>query len=73
MKIQIHKAQKTANRLNRHPIFRLPKVKMRTLKAAQGKQLITYIRNSMSMPVVISTESLWARKEWNDIFKTFEE
>lgn len=45
------------------------KVKERILKAARGKQLIMYKGNPIKLLTEFSTETLWAKREWHNLFK----
>ena len=45
------------------------KHKERILKAANEKQQVTYKGNPISLTADLSTETLQARREWQDIFK----
>ena len=45
------------------------KHKERILKAAREKQQVTYKGNPISLTADLSTETLQARREWQDIFK----
>ena len=49
----------------------MPKVKdrVRILKAARNKQLVTYKNTLMRLSAGFSIETLWARKDWHKIFK----
>ena len=53
----------------RHIIIKLAKVKERILKAAREKQCVNYKGTPIRLSVDFSTETLQARKEWQDIFK----
>ena len=55
----------------RHILIKLTKTKhkVRILKAAMEKQQIIYKGNPMHLTVDLSTETLQARREWQDIFK----
>ena len=55
----------------RHILIKLTKTKHkeRILKAAREKQQVTYKGNPICLTVDISTETLQARREWQDIFK----
>ena len=55
----------------RHILIKLTKTKhkVRILKAAMEKQQITYKGNPIHLTVDLSTETLQARREWQDIFK----
>ena len=45
------------------------KYKEKILKAARGKQQITYKKIPISLTADLSAETMQARKEWQDIFK----
>ena len=45
------------------------KHKERILKAARGKQQVTYKRKPICLTADFSAETLQARREWQDIFK----
>ena len=47
----------------------MSKVKERILKAAREKQIINYKGTLISLSADFSTETLQARREWQDIFK----
>ena len=55
----------------RHIIIKMPKVKdkERILKAAREKQSINYKGTPIRLSADFSTETLEARREWQDIFK----
>ena len=55
----------------RHILIKLTKTKHkeRILKAAKEKQQVTYKGNSIRLTVVLSSETLQDRREWQDIFK----
>ena len=55
----------------RHILIKLTKTrhKERILKAAKEKQQATYKGNSICLTVVLSSETLQARRKWQDIFK----
>ena len=55
----------------RHILIKLTKTKhkVRILKAAMEKQQITYKGNPIHLTADLSTETLQARREWQDIFK----
>ena len=55
----------------RHILIKLTKTKHqeRILKAAKEKQQVTHKRNPISLTADLSTETLQARREWQDIFK----
>ena len=74
---QVQEAQRVPYRINprksmpRDILIKLTKMKHkeRILKAARGKQQVTYKGNSMCLTVDLSAETLQARREWQDIFK----
>ena len=55
----------------RHIIIKLIKTKHkeRILKAARGKQQVTYKGNPICLTADLSAETLQVRREWQDIFK----
>ena len=55
----------------RHILIKLTKTKHqeRILKAAREKQQVTYKRSPICLTADLSTETLQARREWQDIFK----
>ena len=55
----------------RHIRIRLTKTKHkeRILKAVREKQQVTYKGNPICLTADLSTETLQARREWQDIFK----
>ena len=55
----------------RHILSELTKTKHkeRILKAAREKQQVTYKGNPLRLTADLSTETLQARREWQDIFK----
>ena len=53
----------------RHIIIKTAKVKERILKAAREKQSVNYKRTPIRLSADFSTETLQARREWQDIFK----
>ena len=57
----------------RHILIKLTKTKHqeRILKAAKEKQQVTHKRNPISLTADLSTETLQARSEWQDIFKVW--
>ena len=73
--IKIQAAQSTPNKLNpngskpKHSVIKMAKVKdeERILKAAVEKQSVNYKGTPISAD--FSTETLQARREWQDIFK----
>ena len=74
---QVQQAQRVPNRINqkrnmpRHILIKLTKTehKERILKAAREKQQVTYKGNPICLTADISTETLQARRECQDIFK----
>ena len=75
--IKMQESQRAPNKLNqnrptpRHIIIRMAKVKdkKRILKAARQKQSIIYKGTPIRLSADFSTETLQARREWQDIFK----
>ena len=55
----------------RHILVNLTKTKHKEgiLKAAREKQQVTYKGNPIRLTADLSTETLQARREWQDIFK----
>ena len=55
----------------RHILIKLTKTKHkeRILKAAREKQQVIYKGNPIGLTADLSAETLWARREWQDIFK----
>ena len=55
----------------RHIIMKMPKVKdkVRVLKAAREKKLVTYRGVSIRLLADFSIETLQARRDWQEIFK----
>ena len=55
----------------RHILIKLTKTKHkeRILKAARGKQQVTYKGNLILLTGDLSAETLQARREWQDVFK----
>ena len=45
------------------------KDKERTLKVAREKKRVNYKGTPIRLSVDLSTETLWARRQWQDIFK----
>ena len=76
---QIQEAQRVPYRINprrnmpKHILIKLTKTehKERILKAAREKQKVTYKGNSRCLTADLSTETLQARREWQDIFILF--
>ena len=70
---QVQEAQRVPYRINprRRILIKLTKIKYREriLKAAREKQQVTYKGNSIPLTADLSTETLQARREWQDIFK----
>ena len=74
---QIQEAQRVTYRINprrntaRHILINLRKTKhkKRMLKATMEKQQVTYKGNPIRLTADLSTETLQARREWQDIFK----
>ena len=72
---QVQQAQRYQSRINprrnmpRHILINLTKTKHkeRILKAAREKQQVTYKGNPISLTADLSTETLQARREWQDI------
>ena len=62
---------KPRRNMPRHILIKLTKTKQkeRIVKAAREKQQITYKGNPIRLTVDLSTETLQARREWQDIFK----
>ena len=74
---QVQEAQRGPYRINprrntpRHILIKLSKIKYKEqiLKAAKGKQQITYKGIPIRLTADLSAETLQARREWQDIFK----
>ena len=70
---KIQEAQRAPNKLNpnRPIIIKMAKVshKERILKAAREKQNVTYKGTPIRLSADCSTETLQARREWQEIFK----
>ena len=72
---KIQKEQRAPNKLNpnrptpRHIIIKMAKVKERILKAAREKQSVNYKGTPIRLSADFSTETLQARRDWQDIFK----
>ena len=74
---QVQEAQRVPYRINprrntpRHILIKLTKTKHkeRILKAARGKQQVTYVGNPIHLTADLSAETLKASREWQDIFK----
>ena len=75
--IKVQEAQEGPNKLNpnrttpRHLAIKMAKVKdkERILKAAREKQSINYKGTPIRLSADFSTETLQARREWQEIFK----
>ena len=75
--LQVQEAQRTPNKRNpkrttpRHIIIKMPRAKdkERILKAAREKQLVTYKGVPIRLSADFSTETMQARREWQEIFK----
>ena len=73
---QVQEVQRVPYRISprrntsRHKLIKLSKIKYKEkiLKAARGKQQITYKRIPIRLTADRSAETLQARKEWQDIF-----
>ena len=74
---QVQEVQRVPYRINarrnlpRYILTKLTKTKHkeRMLKAARGKQQVTYKGNPMCLTANLSAETLQARRQWQDIFK----
>ena len=74
---QVQEDQRVPYRLSprrnmpRHILIKLTKIKLkeRIIKAAREKQQVTYKENSIHLTADLSSETLQARREWQDIFK----
>ena len=74
---KIQETQRAPNKLNpnrptpRHIIIKMAKVndKERILKASREKQSVTYKGTPIKLSADFSTETLQARREWQEIFK----
>ena len=74
---QVQEARRVPYRINprrnmlRHILIKLTKTKHkeRILKAAREKQQLTYKGNPIFLTADLSTETLQARREWQNIFK----
>ena len=74
---QVQEAQRVPYRINprrnmpRHILIKLTETKHKEgiLKAAREKQQVTYKGNPICLTAYLSTETLQARREWQDIFK----
>ena len=78
--IQIQEAQNVPNKINPkrptpgHIIIKMLKVKdkERIIKAAREKQFVTYKGASLRVSADFLTETLQARRDWQEIFKVME-
>ena len=78
---QVQEVQRVPYRINprrnmlRHILIKLTKTKHkeRILKAARKKQQVTYDGNPICLTADLSTETLQARREWQNIFKVLKE
>ena len=74
---EVQEAQRVPKKLDpkrntpRHIIINLPKVKdkERILKAARGKERVTYKRVPIRLSADFSKETLQARRDWEEIFE----
>ena len=74
---KIQEAHRAQNKLNPnrttpgHSIIKMAKGKdkERILKAARENQSINYYGTPIRLSAGFSTETLWAKREWQDIFK----
>ena len=73
---QVHKCRvpyriNPRSNMPRHRVIKLAKIKdkEKLLKAARGKQQITYKGTPIRLTADFSAETLQARREWHDIFK----
>ena len=74
---QVQEVQRVPYRINtwrnmpRHVLIKLSKIKFKEkiLKAARQKQEITYKGIPIMLTTDLSTETLQARRQWQDIFK----
>ena len=75
--LQVQEAQRTPNKRNpkrttpRHIIIKMPRAKdkERILKAARERQSVTYKGVPIRLSADFSTETMQARREWQEIFK----
>ena len=78
---QVQETQRVPYRINprrnipRHILIKLTKIKLKEkiLKAAREKRKITYKGIPIRLSADFSTETLQARREWQDIFKVMKE
>ena len=74
---EVQEAQRDPKKLDprrnrpRHIIIKLPKIKdkERILKAARGKERVTYKGVPIRLSADFSKETLQARRDWKDVFK----
>ena len=74
--IQVQEAQRVSDKMNpkrsmpRHIIIKMPKVKgkERILKAARGKNTVTYRGTPIRLSADFSKETLQARRGWIKVF-----
>ena len=74
--MQVQEAQRVPEKLDsrrntpRHIIITLPKIKdkERILKAAREKETVTYKAVPVRLSPDLSKETLWARREWKEVF-----
>ena len=75
--MQFQEAQRVPKKLDprrntpKHIIIKLPKIKdkERILKAARGKETVTYKGVPIRLSADFSKETLQARRDWQDVFK----
>ena len=78
---QVQETQRVPNRINqrqntlRHILIKLSKIKYKEqiLKASREKQQITHKGIPIGITADLSTETLQARREWQDILKVMKE
>ena len=76
--MQVQEAWRVPNKMDakrstsRHIIIKMPKVKVkeRILKAAREKMLVTYRGVPIRLSADFSKETLQARRDWQEIFKS---
>ena len=73
--IQVQEAQRVPNKINakrptpRHIMIEMPKVKDKeNLKNSKKKQLVTYKGATINLLADFSTETLQARRDWQEVF-----
>ena len=74
---QVQEAQRVPYRINprrsmpRHILIKLKKIKLkeRIIKSAREKQQVPYKGNPIHLTADLSSETLQARREWQDILK----